>query len=86
MGSYSHRFVATTTVNSAGADGLFYGNPVQLMIQVKAVGITIIYSFIMSFILFWIVDKVFGLRASEHAERVGQDLTEHREAAYTTLE
>ncbi len=85
-GAIATGLFATTTVNSAGADGLFYGNPVQLMIQVKAVGITIIYSFIMSFILFWIVDKVFGLRASEHAERVGLDLTEHREAAYTTLE
>ena len=46
-GAIATGLFATTTVNSRR---LFYGNPVQLMIQVKAVGITIIYSFIMSFI------------------------------------
>jgi ammonia channel protein AmtB len=32
------------------------------------------------------VDKVMGLKASEHEERVGMDLTQHREAAYTILD
>ena len=73
-------------MNSGGADGLFYGNPGQLLIQIKAVLITMVYSFIVSYILFWVVDKLFGLRVGEHEERVGLDLTEHREAAYTTLE
>lgn len=77
---------ATTSINPAGADGLLYGNPGLVLTQLKAVGITMLYSFVMSFILFWVVDKLFGLRASEHGERVGLDLTEHREAAYTTLE
>jgi len=85
-GAIATGLFATTTVNPGGADGLFYGNPGLLLIQLKAIGITIIYSFIVTSILFWVVDKVFGLRADEHAERVGLDLTEHREAAYTTLE
>jgi len=77
---------ANTAVNPAGANGLFYGNPGLLWIQLKAVLITIAYSFIVSFVLLKIIDKVMGLRVSEREERVGLDLSQHREAAYTTLD
>jgi Amt family ammonium transporter len=77
---------ATKTVNSAGANGLFYGNPLQLLIQVKVTIVTIVYSFIVSIILLKLVDWFIGLRVSDHAERVGLDLMEHREAGYTVLE
>ena len=79
-------FFATKTVNSAGADGFFYGNPAQVMIQVKAVLITIVYSAVVSFILFKVIDLVMGLRVSESEERIGLDLTQHREDAYTVIE
>ncbi|MFA6568051.1 MAG: ammonium transporter [Victivallales bacterium] len=85
-GAIATGLLATKAVNSGGADGLFYGNPGLLVIQIKAVAITMVYSFTVSYILFWIVDKLFGLRVGEHEERVGLDLAEHREAAYTTLE
>jgi Amt family ammonium transporter len=85
-GAIATGLLATKAVNAGGADGLFYGNPGQLLIQIKAILITMVYSFIVSYILFWVVDKLFGLRVGEHEERVGLDLTEHREAAYTTLE
>ena len=77
---------ATKTVNPAGADGLFYGNPGLFLIQVKAVLLTIIYSFIASYVLLKLVDMVLGLRVSEENERIGLDLTEHREAAYTLID
>ena len=77
---------ATTTVNSAGANGLFYGNPVQFLIQLKAVGVTVAYSAVMSFVLLKLVDKVIGLRATEQSERIGLDLTDHRETGYTMLD
>jgi Amt family ammonium transporter len=77
---------ATKAVNAAGADGLFYGNPAQLWIQVKAVLITAGYSFVVSFILFKLVDAVVGLRATKQEERIGLDLTQHRETGYTILE
>jgi len=85
-GAVATGLFATKIVNPGGSDGFFYGNPGQLMIQIKAILITMLYSFIVSYVLFWIVDKLFGLRAGEHEERVGLDLSEHREAAYTTLE
>jgi Amt family ammonium transporter len=77
---------ATKAVNPAGNDGLFYGNPGLLWIQLKAVVITIVYSFIVSFVLLKIVDALLGLRVSEDEERIGLDLTQHREAGYTILD
>lgn len=77
---------ATTTVNSSAANGLFYGNPVQLLIQCKAAAITIVFSFVASYILLKVVDWVMGLRVTDHEERVGLDLSEHREAAYTLID
>jgi Amt family ammonium transporter len=77
---------ATKSVNPAGNDGLFYGNPGLLWIQLKAVVITIVYSFIVSFVLLKIVDALVGLRVSEDEERIGLDLTQHRESAYTIID
>lgn len=77
---------ATKLVNPAGADGLFYGNPKQLLIQAAGVGVTLVYSFIVTFILFKVIDAVMGLRAEPDEERVGLDLTQHHEAGYTVLD
>jgi Amt family ammonium transporter len=85
-GAIATGLFATTSVNGAGANGLFYGNPGLLWIQIKVVLITMVFSFVASFILFKVVDVVMGLRVSDHEERIGLDLSEHREAAYTILE
>ena len=77
---------ATKAVNSAGNDGFFYGNPGQVLIQIKAVLCTALYSAVVSFILLKLVDLTVGLRVSEHEERVGLDLTQHKENAYTIVE
>jgi Amt family ammonium transporter len=77
---------ASKAVNPAGNDGLFYGNPGLLWIQLKAVVITIVYSFIVSFVLLKIVDALMGLRVTEDEERIGLDLTQHRESAYTIID
>jgi Amt family ammonium transporter len=77
---------ATKAVNDAGADGLFYGNAAQFMIQLKAVAITAVYSLVVSYGLLKLIDKVVGLRVSDEEERIGLDLTQHREAAYTMLD
>ena len=77
---------ATKTVNPAGNDGLIYGNPALLWIQIKAVAVTVVYSFVVGIVLLKVVDIVMKLRVSEHEERVGLDLTQHREAAYTIID
>jgi len=85
-GALATGLFATTTINSAGANGLFYGNPVLLWIQLKAVLVTVVYSGILSFVLLKLVDMVIGLRAGEQAERIGLDLIDHRETGYTVLD
>jgi len=77
---------ASRAVNPAGADGLLHGNPLQLLIQVKAAAVVLIYSLAASWAVLKLVDLFVGLRASDEAERIGLDLTDHREAGYTMLE
>ncbi len=59
-----------------------YVMSVQVMAQIKAVLVTLLWSGIISFVLFFIIDKVIGLRPSVETEREGLDLTEHGERAY----
>ena len=54
----------------------------QVITQIKAVGVTLLWSGIGSAILFFIIDKTLGLRPSEDAEREGLDLSSHGERAY----
>lgn len=77
---------ATKAVNPAGANGLFYGNPGQLVIQMKATAVTALYSLVSSYLLLKLVDALVGLRVTGQEERIGLDLTQHRESAYTVLE
>jgi len=85
-GAIATGLFATKSVNPAGADGLLYGNPVLFWIQIKAVFITVVWSLALGFVLLKVVDVLMGLRVSEHEERVGLDLTLHREAAYTVID
>jgi Amt family ammonium transporter len=59
-----------------------YDMAAQLWSQVKAVAITLLWSGIVSAILFFAIDTIFGLRPTEEAEREGLDLAEHGERAY----
>ena len=86
LGAIVTGLFATKAVNAAGADGLFYGNPKQLVIQLIAVGVTAAYAFIATWIIFKLVDKFIGVRVSEKDEAMGLDLTQHNERAYTLLE
>jgi Amt family ammonium transporter len=76
---------ATTTVNPVGADGLFHGNAKLLLWQFVALLVCAAYSFILSYGLLKLVDKVVGLRVSEDRENIGLDLTQHSESAYTLV-
>jgi Amt family ammonium transporter len=54
----------------------------QLWVQAKAVGLTIIWSGVVAFIAYKLVDWTIGLRVTEEDEREGLDTTAHGEAAY----
>ena len=54
----------------------------QLLIQAKAVGLTIVWSGVVAYAAYKIVDLVVGLRVPEEEEREGLDITAHGESAY----
>jgi Amt family ammonium transporter len=85
-GALATGLFASKAVNPAGADGLFFGNPKQLLVQAVAVGVTLVYSFVVSLILYKIVDAIFKMRVTEKDEIIGLDLTQHHENAYTIIE
>ena len=62
------------------ADGYSIG--AQVMIQLTGVGITIVWSAVVAFIAFKLVDIFVGLRVPEEEEREGLDITSHGETAY----
>jgi Amt family ammonium transporter len=82
-GALATGLFASKLVNSAGADGLFYGNPGQFLIQVIAVAVTMVFSFAVSYILFKILDATMGLRVTPEDEVAGLDITEHQETGYS---
>ena len=59
-----------------------YDMAAQVMTQIKAVAITLVWSGGVSLVLFFAIDKIFGLRPSADDERQGLDQTSHRESAY----
>ncbi len=56
----------------------------QLISQLWAVGTTLVWSGVVAFVLFKLIDWTIGLRPAEEAEREGLDVTEHGETAYNT--
>jgi Amt family ammonium transporter len=54
----------------------------QVLVQAKAVLVTIVWSGVVSFIAYKVVDMTIGLRVSEEQEREGLDISSHGESAY----
>jgi len=76
-------FFGTLSVNSAGADGLFYGGGfTQLGKQAIGAFSVMGYSFVLTFIIGWVIKKTIGFRVDAEAEVTGIDESEHAETAY----
>ena len=82
-GTLATGLFATMTVNSAGANGLFFGNPNQFGIQMIAVIVTIAFAFGMTYVLAKVLDMSIGLRVSPMEEEVGLDISSHGERSYS---
>ena len=81
-GAIATGIFATKLVNDAGGDGLLYGNPKQLWIQIMAVLVTWILGFVATTIILKVLDATMGLRVSDEDEMAGLDLSQHSETAY----
>ncbi|MCE5264149.1 MAG: ammonium transporter [Deltaproteobacteria bacterium] len=74
---------ATTAVNADGANGLFFGNPAQIGIQLLAVAVTMAFSFGMTYALARVLKASIGLRVTVMEEEVGLDISSHGERSYS---
>ena len=81
-GALATGLFASKAINAAGNDGLFFGNPGQLWIQIIAVVATWILAVVGTYILLSIVKAIMGLRLADEEERMGLDLSQHNERAY----
>jgi Amt family ammonium transporter len=81
-GALATGIFATKLVNDAGGDGLLYGNPKQLGVQLVAVLVTWVLGFVMTTIILKVLDAVMGLRVTDEDEMAGLDLSQHSETAY----
>jgi Amt family ammonium transporter len=81
IGAVAVGLFATAMVNP-NVQGLFYGNPAQLGIQVLAVLVVCAFAFCGSYVLLKVVDIFSPLRVSPKEEEDGLDLSQHGEEAY----
>lgn len=82
LGTICLGLFASKAINPSGADGLLYGNSALLGSQLQGVGIVFAYAFIVSWILFKVINTTMGMRLIDEAEVEGMDSTEHSETAY----
>ena len=84
-GAFATGLFASAAVNSAGADGLFFGN--ALLVGKQLIGIVTVWAFAFgaSWVIAKVIDMLFGLRVSPAEETVGLDISQHGERAYGSL-
>jgi Amt family ammonium transporter len=70
---------ATKAVNTAGNDGLFYGNAAFFFTQLKAMAIAVGYSFVVSYGIFKFINFIVPMRVSSEDEEMGLDASQHNE-------
>src|ERR1700722_15552428 len=70
---------ATPAVNKAGANGLMNGNPSFFFIQLKAMAFAVVYSFVVSWLIFKFINFIVPLRVSREEEEEGLDASQHDE-------
>ncbi len=80
-GSIATGIFASQAINAAGADGLLFGNPGLLWVQIVTVAVTAVFSFIVTYALATLIDLIVGLRVSENEELVGLDISQPAEVA-----
>ena len=85
-GAIATGLFASTAVNEAGADGLFFGNPVQLWIQVEGIVYCALYGIAVTAIIVLAMKACMRVRADEGEQIVGMDALEHGERGYAYMD
>jgi Amt family ammonium transporter len=82
-GALATGLFASKAVNSAGSDGLFFGNAGQLGVQAVSVLATIVFAFVMTLLILKVVGWVAGTRVTDEDEEKGMDISMHDEKGYS---
>jgi ammonium transporter, Amt family len=82
LGAILTGIFADPSINELGT-GLLYGNPKQLLTQIIAVGVTMVYSAVATLIIFMLVKAIVGVRVEAEHEITGLDESQHGEKAYS---
>jgi Amt family ammonium transporter len=82
-GALATGLFANAAVNPDGANGLFFGNPNQFVIQFVGAFAAIVFSITVTAIIVKFIDMTIGLRVSDEEEVQGLDLSQHSEVGYT---
>ncbi|PKB61843.1 MAG: ammonia channel protein [SAR202 cluster bacterium Casp-Chloro-G4] len=70
------------TAALGGVEGLWHGNPGQLVNQLVAIVATWVYAFAITFAILKVLDKLMGIRVTEDEESIGLDMSQHGETPY----
>ncbi len=81
-GTLATGLFATTAVNAAGPNGLFYGNPHEALIQLFGIVVVAVFAFVGSYALLRVINVVSPLRVAPEEEGQGLDIAEFGEEAY----
>lgn len=81
-GALATGLFASAAINSAGADGLFYGNGLLLAKQIVAILAVSAYALVFTWVILKVVAVVTPLRVDKDDEETGLDLSQHGEVAY----
>jgi ammonium transporter, Amt family len=80
FGAVATGVLATSAINAY--PGLIDGNPGQVVVQLIAVGATVAFAAVSTFVIVKVVDFILGIRVAMKDEEVGLDIAVHGEAAY----
>jgi Amt family ammonium transporter len=82
LGTIGAGLFAQKAINAAGGDGLLFGNPRQLFVQLISIAIVAVFSFVVSLALLKVTDWTIGLKVTDEEELMGLDLSQHEETGY----
>jgi Amt family ammonium transporter len=82
FGALATGVFATVAVNAAGRDGLLAGAPLQVVLQLMAIGVVALYSAGVTAGILFVVNLIVPIRVPHAEEEAGLDLAQHGEIAY----
>ena len=82
LGTFATGLFASTAINAAGPNGLFFGNPALVVAQLIGIVVVAAFAFVGSYVLLRVINIFTPVRVSAKEEDAGLDMSQHGEAAY----